>query len=539
MNFISKSIRLKSSVPILAMALTVLVVVLMFSWMLSKQSKTIDVQSTVFVPANASILNADRDLYQAKVAADLIVSGRGNVTELEADRQNNIQQVSDRYSAFRNYIVDYEDMIKGLQDFESAFETWKAASDALVRVTMLDIEFETLAKAELEAFNNVRGILDKSGEVLLAKFEQINAVMKSEIHQLIIITITVVLIIFSIALIFSYLVPKKLTADIKELINRINEISSGDGDLTARLNVESQDEFGQLAIAFNEFIAKLQEIIKSSLEDVYGLSDLTLKLAESSVTSKSINHQLNQATESMVTAVHEMAIANKEMAMVATNSATEADKTADLAERGMSVVENSNEKISFLIKDMDSVLACSDDLKMNADNIISVLAVISSVAEQTNLLALNAAIEAARAGEHGRGFAVVADEVRTLANRTQQSTNDINKIIGALQASVKQSAIAINQGKTNVDETALTFKEAGSVFSQIQLSSDKVNEMATQTASATAEQTSVADEISRNLHGLNEQTEAANDLALKGDTLSRQVSSFSENIATLMGRFKV
>ncbi|KKM74078.1 hypothetical protein LCGC14_1403970, partial [marine sediment metagenome] len=331
----------------------------------------------------------------------------------------------------------------------------------------------------------------------------------------------------------------KLTDDINGLINRINEISSGDGDLTARVAVNSKDEFGLLAIAFNGFVEKLQQIIKQSLTQVQGLNLSTVQLAESSVKSKTINHQLREATESIVVAISEMASANLEMANVATNSAAEAEKTSELSKKGMTVVSHSNEKIALLIKDMNSVLNCSDELKANADSIVSVLSVISSVAEQTNLLALNAAIEAARAGEHGRGFAVVADEVRTLANRTQQSTNDINKIIGALQASVIQSAKAINQGKKNVDETAVTFEEAGNVFVEIQTSSDRVNDMAIQTAAATEEQSFVAEEISRNIHGLSEQTENANNLVLKGDELSQQVSVSSEGLASLMGRFKV
>ncbi|HDY86459.1 MAG TPA: methyl-accepting chemotaxis protein, partial [Methylophaga sp.] len=390
-----------------------------------------------------------------------------------------------------------------------------------------------------EAFNNVREILNLGGEVLLQKFEEINNQSKADIKQRLIITISIVLVVFLIALYFSYQIPKKLTDDINGLINRINEISSGDGDLTARVAVNSKDEFGLLAIAFNGFVEKLQQIIKQSLTQVQGLNLSTVQLAESSVKSKTINHQLREATESIVVAISEMASANLEMANVATNSAAEAEKTSELSKKGMTVVSHSNEKIALLIKDMNSVLNCSDELKANADSIVSVLSVISSVAEQTNLLALNAAIEAARAGEHGRGFAVVADEVRTLANRTQQSTNDINKIIGALQASVIQSAKAINQGKKNVDETAVTFEEAGNVFVEIQTSSDRVNDMAIQTAAATEEQSFVAEEISRNIHGLSEQTENANNLVLKGDELSQQVSVSSEGLASLMGRFKV
>jgi methyl-accepting chemotaxis protein len=322
-------------------------------------------------------------------------------------------------------------------------------------------------------------------------------------------------------------------------VKRINEIASGDGDLTARIDVSSKDEFGNLAVAFNVFVTNLQDLIKNILAQVGSLGNLTASLSDASVHTKSINQNLNLSTESIVSAVHEMTLANKEMAQVATNSASEADKTAGLADRGMAVVRSSNEKISALIRNMDLVLNSSQELEANSNNIVSVLEVIRGVAEQTNLLALNAAIEAARAGEHGRGFAVVADEVRTLATRTQQSTNDIDKIIQKLQLSVTSSSKAISEGKVNADETANTFVEADAVFNEIQQSSNRVNDMATQTAQATEEQTCVAEEISKNLHGLNQQTESASEVAETGEELAQEIRHFSDNMKQMMSRFKV
>ncbi|WP_289283881.1 MULTISPECIES: methyl-accepting chemotaxis protein [unclassified Methylophaga] len=538
MNINLQSIRTKSSIPVVVMGLTIIVVIALFLWMMAKQNHAIELQTELFMPANEKILNADRDLHQAKIAAINVMANRGNRDEEVAVWQENAKQAYERYEQFLSYVQIYPDVAAGRDAFEAAYNQWMTAAEKMVNDTNSSNERQ-LAQQEEETFQSLRSILDNKGEVLLNKFDALDAQLKSELKRSMSITIIVVLAIIIVALYFSYTVPKRLTSDINDLIKRIDMIASGDGDLTARLDVSSKDEFGELAKSFNRFVEKLQDLIKSTLDNVQGLSSLTVQLADSSNKTKSINETLNLSTESIVSAVHEMTLANKEMSNVATNSASEADQTSQLAVKGIHVVEESNKCISELIKDMDTVLNCSQQLEQNSTSILSVLEVISSVAEQTNLLALNAAIEAARAGDHGRGFAVVADEVRSLATRTQQSTDDISQIISQLQSSVSQSSTAITQGKTDVDKTANTFQEASSVFDEIRASSRRVNDMAIQTAAATEEQTAVAEDISKNLHGLNQQTESAQQVSKTGDEISKKITNFSENMMSLMGRFKV
>lgn len=534
------SIRTKSSLPVMVMGLTIIIVISMFWWMMSLQNQLIEVQSRSFMPASEVILNADRDLYQAKLAQLHIVSGQSdNSDQQETARQENIQQVAARYADYREYLKNYPEIVGDPSAFNQAYQEWVASSDALVKGFNNGLSINNLQLTEDQEFAELRDILDKSGEAVISGFEVIEKQLAADIRTKMMITIIAVSVVLLIAVIFSYLIPKKLTNDINYLVKRINEIASGDGDLTARIDVTSKDEFGNLAMAFNVFVSNLQDLIKNILTQVASLGNMTASLSEASEHTKSINQKLNLSTESIVSAVHEMTLANKEMAQVATNSASEADKTAGLADRGMAVVRSSNEKIAALIRNMDLVLNSSQELEANSNNIASVLEVIRGVAEQTNLLALNAAIEAARAGEHGRGFAVVADEVRTLATRTQQSTNDIDKIIQQLQLSVSSSSKAISEGKVNADETANTFVEADTVFHEIQLSSNRVNDMATQTAQATEEQTCVAEEISKNLHGLNEQTESASEVAETGEELSQEIRHFSDNMKQMMSRFKV
>ena len=534
------SIRTKSSLPVMVMGLTIIIVISMFWWMMSLQNNLIEIQSRSFMPASEVILNADRDLYQAKLAQLNILSGQSNAAdEEEINRQENIQQVAARYAEYREYLKEFPEISGDPAVFNQAYQEWVASSDALVQAHDNGLSLNLLKQTEDQEFAELRDILDKSGEAVINGFEVIEKQLAADIRTKMTITFIAVAIVLIIAMIFSYLIPKKLTNDINYLVKRINEIASGDGDLTARIDVSSKDEFGNLAQAFNVFVSNLQDLIKNILSQVANLGNLTASLSDASVHTKDINDKLNLSTESIVSAVHEMTLANKEMAQVATNSASEADQTAGLADRGMAVVRTSNEKIAALIRNMDLVLNSSQELETNSNNIVTVLEVIRGVAEQTNLLALNAAIEAARAGEHGRGFAVVADEVRTLATRTQQSTNDIDEIIQKLQLSVSASSKAISEGKVNADETANTFVEADTVFHEIQQSSNRVNDMATQTAQATEEQTCVAEEISKNLHGLNQQTESASEVAETGEELSQEIRRFSDNMKQMMSRFKV
>ncbi len=238
------------------------------------------------------------------------------------------------------------------------------------------------------------------------------------------------------------------------------------------------------------------------LQQARQLQQLTEQLSSAANESKQVNQSLNLASDSIVSAVHQMAVANREMATVATGSAQEAELASQNASQGISVVNQVNQSMAQLSSDVDAALQYSTELEQSSGNIASVLDVIRSIAEQTNLLALNAAIEAARAGEQGRGFAVVADEVRTLASRTQRSTEDIQQMIQNLQSRVKQAAMAIHSGKSNADRTVGFFTEAEQVFQQLQLSSQRVNDMATQTATATEEQSLVSEEITRNLSAL-------------------------------------
>jgi methyl-accepting chemotaxis protein len=523
----------------LILAFTLLIVVSMFSYLSGLQKNALAIQADNFLQAISVVLNADRDLYQAKLASAMHLSKQGDSAALEADVEDNAQQVKQRFADYLKFLKSYPDIQQQFSAFEQDYQLWYQSALALLDASKAGTASPELIAEEQKQFSALRDVLDKAGEAALNKSISEQQVLTSEISFFQNTTYSITAIILLIAGWFSYSVPKSLTTQINALTARLSEIASGDGDLTARLDTNSQDEFAALAGQFNGFVANLCQLIASVLQQAAQLSKLTQVLSESAVKTNDITRSLNVASDSIVSAVHEMTLANKEMAQVATDSAHEADEAKNSAERGLVVVTSVTQSMASLTKDVDKALACSGELENSSENIASVLDVIRGIAEQTNLLALNAAIEAARAGEQGRGFAVVADEVRTLASRTQQSTNHIQEMIQALQSRVNEASTAISSGKMNADLTVSSFAQAEQVFRDLQQSSLKVNDMATQTAAATEEQAVVSEEITKNLYALHDQASAAGEIAKDNDRLSNEIRQLSDTLFGLVGKFKI
>ena len=429
----------------------------------------------------------------------------------------------------------YSEITSQFPNFDSAFDAWYTASTSYIN----NPADASQRQAAEQSFSALRDILDKAGEAADKTSQAETEKLMSKVINFKVMLMIMIAVVLAIAGWFSYFVPRQLTRQINYVTERINEIASGDGDLTGRINVKTQDEFADLATAFNRFLDNLQQLIKDILEQAKELNALGNDLGSFANQNHQVNQKLSQASESIVSAVHEMSVASREVANVAQNSSHEADNSQQLAKQGLSAVDNSSRKITALSENMEHASQRSTELQQSSDNIAKVLEVIRAIAEQTNLLALNAAIEAARAGEQGRGFAVVADEVRTLATRTQDSTNDIQTMVEQFAESVEQSLQAINSGKRYADEAVESFTQTNDVLNLMQESSVKVNDMAMQTAQATEEQTAVADEISQNLSDLNDQTQQGGGLASSTQEVANRMSQLTNELNHLVNRFKV
>jgi len=532
------SIRVKSSLPVLVTTATFIIALSSLLYVLDKNEAALTVQTERYFKASSVVLNADRDLYQAELAQQRLTDGVGNDGD-KKDRTDNIQQVKDRFAAFLKYVANEPAIASQFSDFDNAMATWLASSEAALKASGTDANFAVLAKQEGDNFSALRSILNKAGEVVEQRSEEARAELLAENARFEKIALSIVILGLLVAVWFSYRMPKVLTGQVRYIGTRIREISEGDGDLTQRIEFATNDELGDLAHEFNGFVEKLRGIISSIHNQSRALGKMTENLNGVANETGSITSALASASESIVSAGHQMDMSNQQMASVASSTSAESQNSNALAQNGLSAVQRPQNAVSELVSDIENALGRSAELQKSSEDIASVLEVIRNIAEQTNLLALNAAIEAARAGEQGRGFAVVADEVRTLATRTQDSTDEIETMIETLKNNVTESYKAIQNSRDNAGTTANNFGEVTEIFYSLQESFGKVQDMAAQTAQATQEQTDVANEINRNMSSLKDQTQSVQSVSDMIQKQAHQISELYEELDRQVGSFKV
>ncbi|WP_226915939.1 methyl-accepting chemotaxis protein [Pseudoalteromonas undina] len=494
-----------------------------------------------YVEAISEILNADRDIYQARLAKQKIVNQHGDLAQNQKIFEENAAQVIRRFHSYRSYLIDEPQLTQKYANFDQLYQQWYEQSKALIystpakQVALID---NNLAKAD-KSFNELRNILDIAGEEARTHARAVKQDVQQSIQLFEKIVFIVIIIAFIVALGVGYYIPKKLTDNINNITLRIKEIAAGDGDLTQRINTTSHDELADLSNEFDNFLSHLQTIIKNIQQQSSQLGAVTGDLNDVSDTAMEVTQKLANASESIVSAGHEMDMANQQMAELAKNTAQEADISSEQVKQGVQAIDVSSKAIEDLANDIKSALANSVELESSSTDITSVLEVIRNIAEQTNLLALNAAIEAARAGEQGRGFAVVADEVRTLATRTQQSTDEIDTMIQRLNNNVKASSDSIKNSQTNANTTLTNFDSVITIFNSLTHAFEKVQQMSAETAQATQEQSHVANEINRNLVSLKEQSAQMKQISSQTTQQSKNVSALYKQMKSQVESFKV
>jgi methyl-accepting chemotaxis protein len=321
--------------------------------------------------------------------------------------------------------------------------------------------------------------------------------------------------------------------------NMLESIASGDADLTQKMNVDTQDEVGKLAISFNSFVGQLQTLILAISNNSQDVNNIAKYLSASSDSTQRNTEEQQQSVDMIATAMHEMGATVHEIARNANETANAARQSATETTNSQNIVNSSIEGINSLFVKMQSASGVIKTLAQNIGEISTVLEVIRGISEQTNLLALNAAIEAARAGEQGRGFAVVADEVRTLAQRTQESTEEINSMIHKLQSGAKDAVTAMDEGIETARFSVEYADQAGESLSSIITVIGTITDLSIQVATATEEQSSVVEELNSHILNIKNRSDST---AIESKNINKKCQTLTDSsneLSHMIGNFKV
>ncbi|SGY93669.1 Hypothetical methyl-accepting chemotaxis protein [Moritella viscosa] len=351
--------------------------------------------------------------------------------------------------------------------------------------------------------------------------------------------ITSAIILVILTSLFMLWIAKRLAKPINDMLNTLNDIADGEGDLTRRLDIKGSDEIALLGGAFNRFTTKLQHIISAVADVTHQVSDSANNLSQQ---TKKTTEQLtihNNETDQVVTAVTEMNATANDVAenVIQVADATQmATKDSLLAQNN---VRTSSTAITTLVDNVEQASGYMSSLHDQSQKIDHVLQVIGAIADQTNLLALNAAIEAARAGEQGRGFAVVADEVRSLASRTQESTLEIKVMLDGLHQFVAQAVSAMKTSQETSTHAMQSSTQISGSLSAVTDAVDAINEMTNHIATAATEQSSVTDEINRNMVNIRDVVAQLLESSHETTQVSTDLSTAGEQLETLLSQFKL
>jgi methyl-accepting chemotaxis protein len=437
-------------------------------------------------------------------------------------------------------LLDSSGLIVGHPQKELALKQVAELAPGLTGTTLegwsRDGELHVATIAGREVLLSVQGVPGTDWLLAMVMYKDVlEAPFASLLWQLVGLTL-VLLLVFSALLIamFNY-----LFADLGRVSKALADIAHGEGDLTVQIAAHSKDEVGLLAQNFNLFVARLHGIVSR-------LRDVTVELAAQSRTqaagAEARSQRVREQQDEIVmvaTAVTEMASATQEIAGNAEFAATTSGDAVRLAVAGQSQVGQSQRSISGLAGEVADASQTIHELDGHAQKISGILATISGIAEQTNLLALNAAIEAARAGEQGRGFAVVADEVRVLSRRTHDSTAEIQQMIEALQQTTRRAVGGMETSRQLAGTSVEDAEAANQSLARINEAIGAISDMATQIAAAAEEQTSVTGEISRNTENIRHVSQTLAAQAKEEAAQAAELKSLTERLEQEIGRFRL
>lgn len=469
---------------------------------------------------NSSVSAGERDMIKgADENAERMRALFREIRSLEPERK---QVVDELGSSFENYYTlareISEGMITGSADFAQLNSKVEVMGSKLNRL-----------KGDLTDFR------DQSHELFVSNISNSIADANTALNVGAGIAVLITVVLIAVAL----YVTMQVTSNIGRVVSSLQEIASGEGDLTKRIRQDSQDEIGTLVYWFNSFIERLQGIIKEVVQSIDPLTSVSRELGELAHQSEHASTEQLEATVSVNRSMKEMFESLNENASNTSNAAVAASDANDQAKKGHGIVGEAIRTINDLAREVAKAGETIHQLEADTENVGQILDVIQGIASQTNLLALNAAIEAARAGEHGRGFAVVADEVRTLASRTQESTEEIHRVIEQLQRTARAISDVMANGQRKAEESVNKAGDTGSSLQAITTRVEEINVMNTQIASATEEQQQTSHFIQQAIDEISSSAQRAAEGSAQVANSTEQLQRVAQKLGSVVRQFRV
>ncbi|MCF7533426.1 methyl-accepting chemotaxis protein [Pseudomonas sp. P2498] len=424
----------------------------------------------------------------------------------------------------------YVQLLNDYRQLESRMKTLSQANDMTELTRLLSADLQTNS-------DQMNVVLAKLVEMNTQQLNEASATATQQYSTAFTMVVTLLIIATALTLLFAWLLTNSITRPIASALNAAEDIA--EGDLTRTITVDGSDEAGRLLAA----MLKMQSRLRDTLQRISGSATQLASAAEelNAVTDESARglSQQNNEIEQAATAVNQMTSAVEEVARNAVSTSEASKNATTSASDGRDLVQETVSAIERMSTDVQSTSTLIGNLADESRDIGKVLDVIRGLADQTNLLALNAAIEAARAGEAGRGFAVVADEVRALAHRTQQSTSEIERMIGSIQGGTEQAVNSMRSSTERAESTLNIAKGAGLALDTINSAVVEINERNLVIASAAEEQAQVAREVDRNLVNIRDLSTQSATGANQTSAASNELSRLAVDLNGMVARFKV